>query len=585
MGLTEQEIVEHLRFLYGAEEGERVGEELLRRLAQFRRRRPELEEAPPFAELLTEQDALLITYGDQVREPGVSPLRTLAGFLKRTIVGLVSGVHLLPFFPYSSDDGFSVIDYTRVDPELGDWEDVSRLDAHFRLMFDAVINHISRESDWFQGFVEGDPEYEDFFITLEEGADLSAVVRPRAKPLLTPVETSGGEVRVWTTFSDDQIDLNYAHPPVLQRIVDVLLFYVEQGAEFIRLDAIAYIWKEPGTTCIHLPEAHRLVQLFRSIFDAVAPGTLIITETNVPHEENISYFGDGTNEAQLVYQFPLPPLVLHTFVTENATKLTAWAAELDPPSFQTAFFNFLASHDGVGVRPAEGILTPDEVNALVSRTREHGGYVSYKANPDGSESVYELNISYFDALSDPEGLEPLSLQVARFIASQAIMLALQGMPGIYVHSLFGSRSWREGVEQTGRYRTINREKFDLATLEAALKDPASLRHQVFEAYRHLLEARRAHPAFHPNGPQRVLELGSGVFALVRTAPDGGETLLCLHSVSRRTQTLRLGRRVLPWTVLSVARDVISGERFEAGEEELVLDLAPYRVLWLTKEDS
>jgi len=582
MADVENEIVGHLRFLYGEERGQEVGGLLLQRLRDFRAAHPELQEVPPPEALLTEKDALLITYGDQIQEPGEAPLQTLAQVLERYVDGVVSGVHLLPFFPYSSDDGFSVIDYTQVNPEFGDWEDVARLDEHFRLMFDAVINHISRESAWFQSYLEGDSEYEDYFIEVEEGTDLSAVVRPRAKPLLTPVETPEGEKQVWTTFSADQIDLDYANPEVLRRIVDVLLFYVEQGAEFIRLDAIAYVWKELGTSCIHLSETHRLVQLFRSIFDMVAPGTLIITETNVPHEENISYFGDGTNEAQLVYQFPLPPLVLHTFVTGDATKLTEWAASLDPPSRQTTFFNFLASHDGVGVRPVEGILSPEEVEALVERTKTHGGHVSYKTNKDGSQSVYELNISYFDALSDPTSSEPLSRQVDRFVASQAIMLALQGVPGIYVHSLFGSRSWRKGVEQTGRYRTINREKFDRVELESALEETDSLRHRVFSAYRQLLKARCAHPAFHPNGSQDILDLGAVLFALARSAPEGRETLLCLHEVSGDEQRVRIGRGELPWKDVTTLRDVLSGAAFRMDEGALALELAPYQVLWLER---
>jgi sucrose phosphorylase len=398
------------------------------------------------------------------------------------------------------------------------------------------------------------------------------------------VETDRGTKLVWTTFSDDQIDLNFSNPEVLLRIIDVLLLYVAHGAEIIRLDAIAYLWKKMGTSCIHLEETHRVVKLFRAVMDAVAPGVILITETNVPHEENISYFGDGTDEAQLVYQFPLPPLVFHAIATGDATKLSRWAADLEPPSRQTTFFNFVASHDGVGVRPVEGILTSGEVQNLVEITQAHGGYVSYKTNADGSESVYELNISYFDALSHPQGGEPLALQVDRFVVSQAIMLALQGVPGIYVHSLFGSRSWQEGVERTGRYRTINREKFRRAELEAALADPASLRHRVFTAFRSLLKARRAHAAFHPNGPQRVLDLGPGLFALVRTPPGGGDALLCLHSVCDGPQTLRIGGDHLPWPHAAAARDVVSGDRFPVEEGHLALELPPYRVLWLESAD-
>ena len=572
----EDRILDHLHFLY-PNDAEALWERLQARLEAFRAAHPELRAMIPPEERLTERDAILITYGDQITEPGKPPLGTLAEVLTRYAEGLISGVHILPFFPYSSDDGFSVIDYTTVHPDWGAWDDVERIGAHFRLMFDLVVNHISRQSDWFQGFLAGDPHYDDFFITVEPGADLSDVVRPRAKPLLTPVETAEGEKLVWTTFSPDQIDLNFANPEVLLRIIDVLLCYVDHGAEIIRLDAIAYLWKEIGTSCIHLEQTHRVVQLFRALFDLVAPNVMIITETNVPHEENISYFGDGTNEAQMVYQFSLPPLVLHALARGDASYLTAWAAGLtgDLLSQQTTFYNFLASHDGVGVRPVEGILPPEEVQWLAERTKAHGGHVSYKTNADGSKSPYELNISYFDALSDPQSAEPLEVQVRRFMVSQAIMLALRGVPAIYVHSLFGSRNYPAGIEATGRYRSINREKFRRADLEAALADPDDVRARVYTAYRRLLEVRRDHPAFHPVGSQRVLDFGPAVFALTRTAPDGSEMLLCVHNVTEQVQDIALSPGIKPTPL----RDMISGGIYDQES----VTLAPYQILWLLRE--
>ncbi|MEA3376007.1 MAG: alpha-amylase family glycosyl hydrolase [Chloroflexota bacterium] len=578
-------IQDHMAFLYGEEEAEHLWFQLQKRLSRFRKRNPHLQDTPPPADRLTERDAFLITYGDQVTEPNTPPLRTLAKVLEKHVKGVVTGVHILPFFPYSSDDGFSVIDYTTVNPDWGMWADIERLGCHFRLMFDAVINHISAQSEWFQGFLEGDPRFEDYFITVEPGTDLSQVVRPRARPLLTPVQTLQGEELVWTTFSADQIDLDYANPDVLLDVIDVLLFYVEKGAEVIRLDAVAYLWKKIGTSCIHLDEAHRVVKLLRAIFDIVAPGVILITEANVPHEENVSYFGDGYDEAQMVYQFPLPPLVLHAFHTGDATRLSEWVAALSTPSESTAFFNFLASHDGIGVRPVEGILTPSEIQALVDRTKKHGGYVSYKTDADGNKIVYELNISYFDALSYPEGGQPLYLQVRRFLASQAIMLSLAGVPGIYAHSLFGSRSYHQGVEETGRYRSINREKFRRSELEEALADPSSLRHQVFYPYLDLIRSRAAHRAFHPNGRQRVLladETGSrALFTLLRASPDGDKKVLCVHNVSNTEQPFHADLKALSIQHQDRLEEVVSGKTYPVGRGgELTLTLDPYQVLWL-----
>ncbi len=534
---------------------------------------------------LSARDALLITYGDQLTRRAAAgqaaepPLRTLADFCAATLPGLVSGVHLLPFYPSSSDDGFSVIDYRAVDPALGGWEDVARFRPAFRLMFDAVINHLSAESAWFRAFLSGDPAYQRDFITVAGDPDLARVVRPRALPLLTPVDTAAGPQRVWTTFSADQIDLNYQNPDVLLEIADTLLFYIEQGADFLRLDAIAYLWKEIGTTCLHLPQTHAVIQLLRAVLDAAAPQTLLITETNVPHVDNLSYFGDGTNEAQLVYNFALPPLTLHAFHTGRAEVLSAWAATLARPTDQVTFFNFLASHDGIGLNPARGLLPPAEIEALVARVQAHGGLVSEKANADGSRSPYELNINYFDALSDPAAAEPPGLPIDRFVAAHAVMLALAGVPGIYFHSLFGSRGWPEGVARTGRSRTINREKLDLDALTAELAQPGHRRRLVFERLAQLLRERAASPAFHPLGGQQVVDLGPAVFALLRVAPDGVARAVCFHNVSPAPQPVRLSMSALDWGA-PAARDLIDGQVRSVDNSALAFTLAPYQVAWL-----
>jgi glycosidase len=526
---------------------------------------------------LAERDAILITYADGVRQPGLAPLRSLAAFCQEHLKDLVSGIHLLPFYPSSSDDGFAVIDYHAVDPDLGDWDDIARLGRHFRLMFDAVVNHVSASSAWFRGFLGDDPRYRDHFIVVPDGTDLSAVVRPRALPLLTTFSTPSGDKMVWTTFSVDQVDLNYHHPDVLLEAVETVLFYAAHGASLIRLDAIAYLWKEFGTSCIHLPQTHHIVQLLRAVLDATAPHVLLITETNVPHQDNVSYFGDGTNEAQAVYNFALPPLVLHAFHTGSAAVLSRWAAGLRLPSQCVTFLNFLASHDGIGLNPARGILSEAQIHALAQRTMAHGGLVSYKGNADGAPTPYELNINYFDALSDPQAEESLDTQVDRFVAAHAIMLSLVGVPGIYLHSLLGSRGWPEGVALTGQNRTINRQKLLRAELEAQLARPASLRCRIFRRLAGLLRVRSGHPVFDPHGWQDVIPCGEPVFALLRQSRQGGDRLLCLHNVSSAVQGVDVNLRATLGT--GKYTDLISGNELEArGGRTLVLQ--PHEVLWV-----
>ncbi len=581
-------ILDNLKFLYGEERVEDIWVDFEALLNEFRERNPGLGEK---AIKLSEADVILITYGDQFQEPPKAPLESLAEFAQEHLAEIINGVHILPFFPYSSDDGFSVIDYRAVDPNLGTWEHIARLGERFHLMFDAVINHISRESAWFQGFVSGEQLYRDYFISVDPNTDLSMVVRPRALPLLTRVVTVEGVKSVWTTFSADQIDLNYKNPLVLREIILLLLYYVERGAEIIRLDAIAYLWKEPGTPSIHLPQTHHVVKLFRAVLDDIAPGVILITETNVPHEENISYFGDPLpteksgsepaqgDEAQLVYQFPLAPLILHTFHSADARVLTQWAAELNTPFPTATFFNFIASHDGIGVRPAEGILSKKQIRALVQRTLEHGGRVSYKTNKDGSKSVYELNITLYDLLNDPQE-EDTDFHIRRFIASQVIMLSLAGVPGIYVHSLFGSSNCQRCIQETGRARSINREKFRRSELERALEDPRSREGRVFSEYALWLKVRREHPAFHPLGEQRILALHDQVFAVLRESPNNEEKIICLVNVSSERQCLEVDLTELKTQNETPWRDLIGGVSFQVKENQMFVQLEAYQSLWL-----
>lgn len=583
---AEARINQLIQFLYGEEKGKKTLEQLQKRLDNFQKEVTlGSDQTDSRLSELTEQDALLITYGDQIKQAEKRPLQSLAEFLSTFIKDAISGVHVLPFFPYSSDDGFSVIDYRKVDPDLGTWQDLASLSQNYRLMIDGVINHISRESEWFQSFLKGLPPYKDFFITVDPQVDLSGVVRPRALPLLTAVQTADGKKWVWTTFSEDQIDLDFSNPQVLLAVMDVLLFYLSHGANILRLDAIAYIWKEIGTPCIHLPQAHALVKLIRAIFDLVAPGVLLITETNVPHQENISYFGEllprtnRTDEAQMVYQFSLAPLILHTFRTGDASVISRWAAQLKTPSPACTFFNFIASHDGIGVRPAEGILSTQEIEALVSQTLKHGGEVSYKTNSDGTKSAYELNITLYDMLNDP-AKPNTGNDVRRFLASQVIMLSMEGVPGIYFHSLVGARNCLPCYHQTGRARSINRQKLTLEELQHQLNDPEGHAKQVLEGYLHLLNQRRQCAAFHPQANQTILRIDRRIFSLLRASQDGSATVLCLINVSDQVVSIKIQAAEMPLPRCNEWADLIANQAYKTTNGDISLKLEPYQSMWL-----
>jgi len=521
-------------------------------------------------ERFSEKDMVLITYGDTLRGSGERPLQTLHRFCAANLEQAISTIHLLPFFPFSSDDGFSVIDYEQVDPSIGTWDDVSRLGGAFDLMFDFVLNHISAQSPWFYKYLKGLDGYRELAIEVDPHIDLSAVVRPRTHPLLTPfIKFPDRKVFLWTTFSADQIDLNYKSIDVLCRMVEVLLFYIEKGARFVRMDAVAYVWKEVGTDCIHRPQAHALVKLFRTVLDMVAPDVVIVTETNVPHDENIRYFGNGFDEAQMVYNFSLPPLLAHTFLTSDTEYLCRWASQLATPSSETTFLNFTASHDGIGIRPLEGILSEAQIQDLIRHARRCGGDVSSKRNADGGSSPYELNITYVDMMAQ-EGQEGTRIHAKRFLASQAIALSLPGVPAVYVHSLLGSRNWNGGVLQTGRLRTINRQPLNVDQLQRELDDSRSFRSLVFRAYRALLRMRRKQPAFHPNAVFEMLDIGPGLFGVRRSCE--AQTIYALTSVSEHGQTVSLAGYVAQDALI----DLLTGRACPAD----AIELAPYQTVWL-----
>lgn len=501
-------------------------------------------------EPLTEKNVYLITYGDSIYEKGQPTLKTLHKFLKEKVGSCITDVHLLPMFEYSSDDGFSVIDYRKIDPNLGDWNNIVELSDDYRLMYDFVANHISQQSSWFKGFLAGEAKYKRYFIEEDKNFDSSKVIRPRTSPLFHKFKGADGEKSVWTTFSEDQIDLNARHFPLLLEMIDILLMYAHKGATSIRLDAIGFLWKESGSPSMHLPETHQIIKMWRLILDYFKKDTQIITETNVPHKDNISYFGNGNDEAHQVYQFSLPPLVLFSFTTHNSDKLTNWAKTIHKVSDNATFFNFLSSHDGIGMRPVEGILDKNDIQVLIDKVVANGGKVSYKNNTDGTQSVYELNINYQDALLNKDEDTTEELQVAKIIAAHSILLSVIGVPAIYYHSLLGSRNDYKGLEESKINRRINREKLEFDAITKSLNTDLR-RKAIFETFKNIISIRQKEEAFFPYGEQKVLDLGKSLFALTRMTKKSELTFVVnLDKVSTNVKIEKGGKELVTGRTLS-----------------------------------
>jgi sucrose phosphorylase len=503
-----------------------------------------------------EHDVWLITYPDQFQRRGEPQLVTLRRFYRDHLAASCNGMHVLPFFPSSSDAGFSITDYSAVATELGTWEDIESLAASTRLMVDAVINHASVEGEWFKRWSEGDEEFAGFFRVADPAADLTDVVRAREHPILTPVTTSRGEERIWTTFSADQADLDYRNPEVLLRVLGVILGYVERGARMIRLDAVGFLWKEEGSPSIHLPQTHRIVQFLRACLDEAHPGTLLLTETNVPHRENMSYLGSIVPEAHAVYQFPLPPLTLDAFTSGDATKLADYLDRLGETPPRTTVVNFLGSHDGVGLRPAEDILSPADIDRLVRLAEGSGGRVSMRVSADGETTPYELNATWYDLIRGPtDGDEALQ----RHLASHAIIFAIGGIPAIYVHSFLASTNDDAAAEGPGGTRAINRAKeTDTDRLEAELEDFSAMARMARDGMAELASLRRSSPAFHPDAAQSISTPAPSVLAIHRRGDDGSTATVLVNVAGDPVE--------LPWS----SRAPIAGRRAKAEDETIWL---------------
>lgn len=518
-------------------------------------------EMPAPVERWNESDAVLITYGNTFNAPGEAPLRTLDRVVGMMLDDGITMVHVLPFSPFSSDDGFAVIDPWEIDSDLGTWSDLEALASRRGLMADLVVNHLSASSPWFQDFVAGVEPGRSWFVTAEPDDDLTAVVRPRQHDLLRPVETAEGLRYVWCTFSHDQVDVDVANPDVLVELTAIVGRLVAAGARFVRLDAIAFLWKEVGTACVHLPQTHEFVRLLRTLLAVAAPHAVILTETNVAHAENLSYLGDGS-EAHMAYNFSLPPLTVLSLLEGDASAMNRWLADLGDTPPGTTLLSFLACHDGIGVRPLQGLIADETLDRLAAAVIARGGEVSMASTPAGPRP-YELNTTMWSALADIGSDTPLDL--ARFLAAHTLMLSVRGVPALYVHSVLGSSNFTELRVATGRARSLNRGRLAAADVEAALSGDG--RSAVVAAgLRHLLRARRAHPAFHPEAAQSVVEMGDEIVALRRTAADG-RTVIAVHNVSRH----------------SIAVDLPSGVDLLTGEDALTTALAPYECRWIAED--
>lgn len=568
-------VLYHLETIYQTESPAQPLPAIAEEIIQIMRLDKEYQSPVPYQNNWDEKDLVLITYGNTIQQAGEAPLITLHRFLDKYVKDTVNSIHILPFSPYCSDDGFAVKDYYQVNAELGGWDDIESIANNYRLMADLVINHGSSSSEWFQNFIKGEGKGHDYYYTTAPDAPVNQVVRPRTSSLLRETKTADGTKYVWCTFSHTQVDFDFRNPEVLKEFMRIIRFYLDKGIRIFRLDAVAFLWKNLGTNCLNLPETHEVVRLIRNLIEHAHPDTVLITETNIPNRENLSYFGNA-NEAHCIYNFSLPPLLVNTMVTGNCSYLKQWLMSMPPAQNGTAYFNFIASHDGIGLRPAEGLLSDGEINSLINTMSQFGGQISWRAGDNDIKKPYEINISLFDALQGTtDGKDDWN--VGRYICAHAIMLGLEGIPGIYIHSLLATSNDVEKREQTDQNRSINRHEWQYADLQSQLANINSQHSVVSSQLKSLIQLRKAQPAFHPNATQFTLHLGEKLFGFWRQSIDRKQSVFCINNISISPQTVRVSE--LNLIITDHWRDLISGVVFDEATQVFTLD--PYQTLWIS----
>ncbi len=525
----------------------------------------------------SENTILLITYADSVNK-GVSgkSLNNFGTFYKKYLKKFINSIHFLPFFPSSGDGGFSVKNHFEVDAVYGTWEDIKELSKNANIMTDLVLNHASSEGKWYKNFLKEKKPGKNYFYMVNNDYDCSKVVRPRDHNLLSEINFLNEKKFLWCTFSHDQIDLNFRNPEVLLEFINLILTLTSYGIKIFRLDAVAFIWKKSGTTCLNLPQTHEIIKLLRDIVDQLEKNIVIVTETNLPKQENLSYFGKN-DEAHWVYNFPLPPLIINTFLFEDSSALTKWSMKMPPAQIGNAYLNFIASHDGIGMRPAEGVLTDKEIKKMLHRLKKNGSQFSMRKLSNGEEKVYEANISLFDALKYTDNDEKGKFDLKRFIAAHCIILAIEGVPAFYFNSLFATKNDKKAFKSSGIKRNLNRYKWDYSSLVNLINKKDSIEFYSYESFKNIISIRKAQPAFHPNATQFTLNLGKNIFSVWRQSRDRKQSIFALTNVSSQTVKLSTNKINLiddeQWfDLLSPNEKIIDGK---------FIKLNSYQTAWIT----
>ena len=539
--------------------------EIVQIIKQFNKKNPKKKKS------ISEKTTLVICYGDSVYSEKNKSIRVFKNFFQKKLKNYFNTIHFLPFYPSSSDSGFAVKDHYKIDSKLGNWFDIKSFSKKSDIMADMVINHSSARGLWFKNFLKAKRPGKDYFLTIDSKFNTSKVVRPRDHKLLKKIDIFNKTDYLWRTFSPDQLDLNFKNPAVLLRFIKIMINLINHGVTIFRLDAIAYLWKESGTKCINLNKTHEIIKLLRVISGLLNTQTLIVTETNLPEKENLSYFGKN-DEANWIYNFSLPPLLIHAFLFENNSYLYNWSKKLPRSKKGNCYLNFIASHDGIGMRPTEGLLSSKALKDFLYRLKKNGSKFSYRKIQNKSKKIYEANITVFDALKKTN-YDNGKFSFERYISAHSIMIAFEGVPAVYFNSIFGTSNDEAKFVITGNNRDVNRYKWNLKNISNKLNNKDSKEYYFYKKISNLLSIKKKQKAFHPNASRENINLGPKIFCFKRESINKKQTIICITNLSSKIQYLKLSKKFLKY------KDLLGSKIFFTIDKRIKLD--PCQTIWLS----
>ncbi len=523
-----------------------------------------------------ESHSVLITYADSIYKNGEATLITLRDLLSNYFGSLSKVVHILPFLKSTSDGGFAVSSYETLEEKFGSWDDLKSISKNHDLMADLVLNHVSSSHPWVQEFIKSQEPGISNVFSPDQNLDWSNVVRPRSSSLFSQINTEDGLKQVWTTFGPDQIDLNWHNPKMNLEFLNLIITYLSNGIKWFRLDAVGFIWKESGTTCLHLPKAHSIVKILRVLLNTLLDDGVLITETNVPQKENLSYL-IPEDEAHMAYNFPLPPLLLEAIITSKADILNSWIFNWPKLPNETTLFNFTASHDGVGLRALEGLMNEQRIKDLLINCEKRGGLVSHRRLSNGEDKPYELNISWWSAMED-SGRDSNRYQFERFILTQLLVMALKGVPAFYLPALLASENDIKSFSMTGQRRDLNREKFKSDNLLSVLNNLESNANKNLKYLRHAMDVRSNLKQFHPSSEMKCLSNGRSDIVVIKRS-KGTESIFAIHNMTENKINYQLNDNDLPKIIDNDlnTQDFLTSTKYNWKN----ISLDPFQVIWLS----